>query len=205
MSLRSQKSRKWSFIILLKFPDFLTRDLKRGMELTRQDTMRFHPIFSSFGQKGSSFGQKKGHKHSWTALYFHHSEKKHLKLWETHQWMSLLWKDNIEGRKLGTYVSTLCKPHSTLNNYCRSTSTSSISLFHTNREHNPSTNSPQFNSLRTPLHSTPTHTILRFAAWSGLSAWFFEKKCSSKIQNKLIHWAFWEIGLRPKNWNIRRI
>jgi hypothetical protein len=28
--------------------------------------------------------------------------------------MSLLSKDNIEGRKLGTDVSTLCKHHSTL-------------------------------------------------------------------------------------------
>jgi hypothetical protein len=50
------------------------------MELTRQDTMRFHPIFSSFGHKSSSFGQKKGTNTVEQLFYFHHWRKKTLEI-----------------------------------------------------------------------------------------------------------------------------
>jgi hypothetical protein len=49
---------------------------KSGMELTRLDTTRFDPIFSSFGQKSSSFGHKKGTNTVEQLFYFHHSRRK---------------------------------------------------------------------------------------------------------------------------------
>jgi hypothetical protein len=52
---------------------------KSGIELTRQDTMRFHPIFSSFGQKSSSFGQKRAQTQL-NISFISTTRKKHLKL-----------------------------------------------------------------------------------------------------------------------------
>jgi hypothetical protein len=67
--------KKWQFHILIPWEKNgnSTFSLKSGMELTRQDTMRFHPIFSSFGQK-------KGTNTVEQLFYFHHSKKKRLKL-----------------------------------------------------------------------------------------------------------------------------
>jgi hypothetical protein len=45
------------------------------MGLAREDTVRLHPIFGSFGQTSSPFGQKKATNTVEQLFYFHHSKK----------------------------------------------------------------------------------------------------------------------------------